>query len=220
MLTSGDVILVDAEHFGIRLLMPLLTIGGAVGGFIVGSAIVSQIDQGLAGACLGIPMAIALAALLVQVGEKFIKPNWTSGRYIELTEYDFTLVDRRGRRNEKYTFNFGQDLKVDGWYFEIMERRHRVPKGWYCLATQFSQNEQEVIVYTFINPDAINEIKKFAQLFEQLERTKNTSAQPGQHSSNVRLTTRQKHLRALEDKRWEDGAEVTPDDFKKLMQNV
>lgn len=220
MLTSGDVILVDAEHIGIRLLMPLLTIGGAIGGFLLGSVIMNQIDQSVAGACFGIPMAIVLAALLVQIGERFIKPNWTSGRHIELTDYDFTLVDQRGRRNEQYTFNFAQDLKVDGWYFEILERRHRVPKGWYCTAAQFTQDEQEVIVYTFVNSEEVNEIKNFIQLFEQLERTKNKLAQSGQRISDVRLATRQKYLRALEDKRWEDGAEVTPDDFKKLMQHV
>ncbi|MCI0712469.1 MAG: hypothetical protein L0154_20100 [Chloroflexi bacterium] len=220
MLTSGDVILVDAEHFGIRLLMPLLTIGGAIGGFFLGSAIMNQIDQSLAGACLGIPMAIALAALLVQIGERVIKPNWTSGRHIELTGNDFTLVDQRSRRNERVTFNFMQDLKVDGWYFEILERRHRVPKGWYCTAAQFAQNGQEVIIYTFINPEEIQEIKNYMRLFEQLERTKKKSPQSGQHISDVRLATHQKYLRALEDKRWEDGAEVTPDDFKKLMQHM
>jgi hypothetical protein len=218
--TSGNLILVDAEHFGIRLLMPVLGIGGIVAGFFVGSEIINQIDKSIAGACLGLPMAIVLAVLFVQIGERVIKPNWTSGRHIELFENGFLFVDRRGSRNKEYHFSAGHNLKIEGWYFEIAERRHRVPKGWYCVAAQFSQDEEHVIVYTFIDPEEVQQIENFATLFEQLIRTKKKMAQSGKNISNVRLTARQKYLRALEDQRWEDGAELTPDDFKRLMANT
>lgn len=221
MSRSGNVILVDAEHFGIRLLMPLLTIGGIVVGFFLGSAILHQLDESIAGACLGVPMAAVSAYFLVQIGERIIKPNWTSGRHIELSEQALEFIDKRGGRNNRYTFSYNSDLKIDGWYFEITGRRHRVPKGWYCTAVQLAQDEQEVIIYSFINPEEAHEIKEFVPRFEQLTRTKKKNvAQSGPTMSNVRMTARQKYLRTLEDERWEDGAEVTPEDFKQIMQHI
>lgn len=218
MSTSGNVILVDAEHFGIRLLMPLLAVGGILGGFLLGSMIINLIDESITGACLGVPMAIVLPVLLVQLGERVIKPNWTSGRYIELTENSLIFVDQRRSRNKQYIFNLAQDINIDGWYFDIVERRHRVPKGWYCTAARLSQDEAEIIIYTFINPEEVHEVKDFSQLFDQLLRTKKKLAQASHHISDARVAARQKYLRTLEDERWEDGAEVTPDDFKLIMQ--
>jgi hypothetical protein len=208
-------ITVDAEHFGIRLLLPLLFIGGLVGGYTLGSRIIHQFDPALEGACLGIPFAVILSLLLIQFGEHIIKPLWKSGRYLELSETTLRIVDQRRNRQDK-EFSLNQDLLVTGWYFAVPTRKNRVPKGWYCTSWHLQQGDDEAVIYTFLNPQTADAFPDFKAHFVELTSTKKKDAVA--NLQDARLLALQKRLRELENKRWSDGAEINSDDFLAISE--
>lgn len=204
---------VDVEHLGVRLMMPLLALGGLVGGFFLGRAISQAIDPSIAGACVGLPVGIVLAVLLVQVGERFIKPRWRSGRHLELDRQGLTLVDVRGRQQEQQRFLWEPSLHAAGWYFEVQTGRSRVPKGWYCVALRLWQAETLATLYTFLDPDDVSQyFDHFNERFTRLVPEKKSGL--GRLSSTspsraAQQSARYKKYLDYEQTRWLDGAEIS-----------
>jgi hypothetical protein len=206
---------VDVEHIGIRLMIPIFTIIGLVAGFLLGVLLIHAVDESIAGVCGGLPLALVLTAVLLSIGERVIKPRWHSGRHLELDQQSLTLVDKRHGRHERNRLAWSEPVHVDGWYFEVPTRRGRVPKGWYCVSVHLSQNDQEVIVYTFMSPEDARQMKQWESGFTQLVSEKssflNTKRRAVHHA---RQAAQYKKLKGYEQERWSDGAEISPEDFQ------
>lgn len=219
--TNSQIIPVDTEHLGIRLFVPIVTVASLVGGYILGTAILHVILPNASGICLGIPMAFVFAALVLQIVEKLVKPRWHSGRHILLDE-QLTLVDIRRGKNKQLVFNWANPLDFDAWYFEVQtKRKSRVPQGWYCISLRLAQNNQTAIIYTFMNPEEAREVAGFNNNFIMLERQKSSAlSQANLKKSEIQLSAQQKRLRNYENERWEDGAEVSSEDFLRIVAVV
>lgn len=210
---------VDAEHAGIRILIPVLGLGGLALGFIAGQFILNSIDESISGGCLGIPLAFVFAVLFVQIGERFIKPRWTSGRAIKLTDDQLLVQDHRNRKSQELIYTANGSLDAVAWYFEVANRHNRVPKGWYCVSVHLRQNDQEIIIYTFETPDNVQEIPGWKNHFSRLVPQKKAVLNAGQAGfQDSRQNILHKRLLKLEDQRWQDGAEVAREDFVAILE--
>ena len=218
----SHIIPVDTEHLGIRLFVPITTVASLVGGYLLGGAILQAIVPTASVMCLGIPMAIIVAAIALQFVDKVVKPRWTSGRHI-VHDHQLTLVDNRRGKNKEIVFNWMQPLDYETWYFEIAtKRKSRVPQGWYCTSLRLVQDNHVAIIYTFMSPDKARELTGFNDKFTLLQRQEKSGglSQSSVKKSAMQLSAQQKRLRQYENERWEDGAEVASEDFAQIIADV
>ncbi|MCB9436461.1 MAG: hypothetical protein H6673_05625 [Anaerolineales bacterium] len=211
-------ITVDAEHIGIRTILPILAFLGFAGGILLGRIIASLIDEALSPTCISASLALVGAIGMVQLSDKLLKRVWTSGRYLDLDAQCLTLVDERRKTPEQQAISWQQPFQVQAWYFEVPTRKSRVPKGWYCASVRFNQGQYDYIVYTFLKPDeAIQQIASFHEWFVTLkpkkEREELSSADP-------RWAAQQERYRRLENQRWQNGAEISAESFYHIFQFV
>ncbi|MBZ0316523.1 MAG: hypothetical protein K8L91_08905 [Anaerolineae bacterium] len=215
--TAGETPLklaVDAEHVGIRLAMPLLAIAGLIIGFMVGQMITRLIDETLSSLCLGIPLALIGLVIFTQIGERIIKPKWSSGRFVLL---DSSQLLFRDKRRKETTFYWANPFDFYTWHFPIAKRRTRVERGWYCAAVQLQQNEQTVTLYTFLDPDKASDIPHFKEWFVKLRKRKEMD---DVKAFDPRLAAQLTRLHKMENERWLHGGELSNQDFLTVMQLV
>lgn len=201
---------VDAEHFGVRVLVPVLTLTIVLIVHLGGLMIVNQAINDVNPACVVLPVDVVV---LLSVGygiERILKRLMPSRRTAELNESSLIITDRRRRPARQIAIHWDQTVNVLAWRFEV-RRRTRVPKGWFCLAVQLVQDEQEIILYTFMaapTAEKISGYKNFVRLRPRRETESNT---------DLRAAAEQRRLLRLEDARWRDGAEIGPDDFSAVL---
>ena len=103
---------------------------------------------------VGIPLGLALAWVL----EKWLKRIWRSGNQITLGQAaEQPVVHFRKKDGEERSFYLGENLTLLSWYFQLQGyarggRERRVANNWYCLSSQLQQDEQRLIVFTFVSP--------------------------------------------------------------------
>lgn len=216
--TAGEPplkLVVDAEHLGIRFLMTVLAIGGLVVGAVIGQILAPMIDEALNNLCLVIPLAIVALVAFTQLGERVIKPRWSSGRSILLDSGQIILEDKR--RRKKTTFEWMYPVEFHAWYFPVAQRRTRVQRGWYCTALRLQQNEQQIIVYTFLDPAKTNQIPHFKDHFIQLRKRKELVSIK---TLDARLAAQLTRLYKMEKEREQQGGELSIHDFSLVWQAV
>ena len=204
---------VDSEHVGIRTLMPILGAIGLIGGFILGGLIARQIDESLSTSCVGAVTAIIGVAVMLQLGDKVIKRLWTSGRELQIEHHALRLINRK----EQVEMQWSQGLGIQAWFFEVPTRRARVPKGWYCTSVRLTQNDEKIILYSFLSPEHAQSLHYFNEWFIHLRNKKEREAMGQQ---DARWLTQQERFRRLEGDRWFTGAELAPEDFLGVMELV
>lgn len=198
---------VDPEHSAVRLAVIGLFIAGWALGFFVLNTLISS--QGLN--IIAILISFALAALMTQQVERVLKRRWPSGRVLQAADSHIQLV-HRGRVQQE--INTSQQVNALTWRFTI-RRRSRVPKGWYMVACALEQDELYLPVYTFMSPrdfDQLNAGSHFTQLVGRKELNAGSAAQ-----GDLRMAGEQRRLHMAENARWNFGAEMTPDDFKRYV---
>jgi hypothetical protein len=216
--TAGEPpakLVVDAEHLGVRFLMTALAIGGLVVGAVIGQILAPMIDEALNSLCLVIPLAIVALVVFTQLGERVIKPRWSSGRSILLDSGHITLEDKR--RGKKTTFEWMYPVEFHTWYFPVAQRRTRVQRGWYCTALRLQQNEQQIIVYTFLDPAKTNQVPHFKDHFIQLRKRKELESIK---TLDARLAAQLTRLYKMEKERERYGGELSNHDFSLVWQAV
>jgi hypothetical protein len=109
-----------------------------------------------------------------------------------------------------------QQVNVLLWRFQI-NRRSRVPKGWFMVACALEQDELYLPVYTFLSPKDLENIKNSTSHFILLQSQKEIK---NQSNSNMRLAGEQRRLHTAESARWMEGAEMTSSDFMILIQQL
>lgn len=205
---------VDLEHIGIRITLPILAIASGVGGFVLGTIITPLIDESLGSLCLSMIFALGGLIFVPQLVEPILKRFWSSGRQIELDETGLIVKVRRKNKDTLHFF-WGQPLNLTAYYWEVETRKSRVKRGWFCVAVQATQSEQELIVYCFISPDSATDIVGFRDYFFHL-----LPKQAREEMTNIdpRAAATQERYRRLESHRWFDGAEVSEEHFMILLQ--
>jgi len=208
---------VDAEHIGIRTTMPILAIGGLIGGFILGGIIAPLIDDALSTMCMSLIGATAGLVILTQIGERVVKPMWNSGRSLTVDTSNLALIDHRRRPKHETTIYWRDVFDVQAWYFEVPTRKSRVSKGWYCTSVRVIQDQEKLIFYTFMSPEEAQSLPHFSDWFIHLRKKKERQELS---SSDPHQAAIQERYRKLEGLRWNDGAELKIEDFLALMNLV
>jgi hypothetical protein len=202
---------IDAEHFLVRFLVPVLSIVLVIVLHFVGTAVLdSLMDEGNSAACTMVPIDIVA---LVGIGfglDRLLKRVIPSRRYAALGEHNLIVTDGRSKPPVVLRFEWDKAVNVKAWRFTV-SKRTRVPKGWYLMAIQLLQDEQEVIFYTFMPPREAETSIGYDN-FVRLRPRKET-----QSNSDLTAAAEQRRLLRLEDARWNDGAEITRQDFKAIL---
>ncbi len=204
-------ITIDAEHFSVRFWGPVLTLTLV---FIVhfgGQPVASRLlDDAISPLCLVLP-----ADALVFFGggmliERWLKRLLPSRRSATLNEEALVVTDNRKAQPVTIRIQWHLTVNVTAWRFRV-RRRTRVPKGWYCMALRLLQDEDEIILYTFMPPNEAEQATGYAK-FVRLRPRKET-----QSNTDLRAVAEQRRLLKLEDARWSDGAEINPEDFHAVL---
>jgi hypothetical protein len=201
---------VDVEHLGIRMAVPLLAVAGFVSIFWLGPLALDLLGLGDTGASvILLPLAVAAAIGAAYAGDYLLKRFWPSGRYLLLGDRCLVLRDRR---KPEQVVDLDERVNVLAWRFTV-SRRGRVPKGFYCMALQFTQDENQITLYTFADPKKIDGLPGMDK-FTVLAARKTIRDE----RLNMRVAGQQRRLLQAEDIRWQDGAELLVGDFRDLWQ--
>jgi hypothetical protein len=208
-------LLLDAEHAGIRLALPLLTVVGFAVGLAVATAVSKALNLSSVTGCLSFGFAVGLALLSAVFGDRVLKQRWPSGRSLALSPDGLRLRDtRKNRQNEAY-LAWGKHFNLLAWRFAVQRGSARVPKGWLMLGLQLIQDEVQLTLYTFMparEAGALNGFGMFVPL------TTRAAIEKGDLS--LREMSEQRRLLKAEDERWRDGGEVRREDFPALWEEI
>lgn len=211
---AEHVIPVDAEHFSIRLLVPVLTVVATVIFHVVGLLVLNRVaSEDTSTLCILLPLD-GLVVLTAGLGiERVLKRLLPSRRSARLSDERLVLTDARSNPPEVREIDWDRALNVSTWYF-VVRRRTRIPKGWYCMALHLLQDDTEIILYAFM-PPADAEALPFFPRFTRLRPRKETEI-----ITDLRLAATQKRLLKLEDARWTGGAEIAAPDFAAVLARL
>ncbi len=207
--------MVDADHFAVRFLVPVLGLVIAVIFHILVSALLGDWleDNGTTPGCVIVPADVLVFVGAASLTERALKRWMPARRSATLSHDSLTFHDGRGKTPQTVRFALRQTLNAHAWRFEV-KRRTRVPKGWYCLALYVLQDEQDAIFYTFMDGKEAETMPAYAH-FIRLRPRRET-----QNSTDLASMAQQRRLLELEDRRWNDGAEVGPDDFRAMLAAI
>jgi hypothetical protein len=206
---TGDerLIIIDEEHFSVRLLVPVLVIGATLLVHVAGRAILDRLlPTGVNTLCVILPIDL-LTLFAVGYGiEAGLKRLFPSRRCATLSEQALTIHDGRVNPPEITRLDWNSTVNVLAWYFPI-RRRTRVPKGWHCMSIHLLQDQDEVILYAFMSPQDAQHVPGHKN-FVRLRPRKETES-----ATDLHTAAGQRRLLKLEGARWADGAEIAADDF-------
>lgn len=207
-------ITIDAEHFAVRFWVPVLALALAFVVHLVGTSLVGDmLGEGTSPLCVVLP-----ADVLAFMGgsfalERLLKRHAPSRRSATLTEQALIVNDRRHSRQHVTRIDWERTVNVKAWRF-VVRRRSRIPKGWYCMAVLLLQDEDDVILYTFMSPEEAEQVPGSGG-FTRLRPRKETL-----FDTSLSAAAEQRRLLVLEDRRWQDGAEISADDFRAVLALV
>ena len=174
----------------------------------------------------GVPLGLALVWGI----EKLLKRVWHSGN--SLTLQDATILVQQ-RDYDTQRFDVSEQIDLMRWYFRLggyarggSERR--VAKNWYCLALQLQQEDNRLVVYTFVPPgQAVTAAQEPDSDFHEIHLKDVYTAHPGIMRPPSRPEIPAEVLRGkdgrfwlAERRRWHEGLELTREDFATLMEFV
>ncbi|NLF75713.1 MAG: hypothetical protein GX573_08445 [Chloroflexi bacterium] len=207
---DGRRVIIDAEHFSIRFLVPIIALGAGLLTHFGGRALLDRLLDSIDPLCIVLPLDVVAVVGVGYGAEYLLKRLMPSRRTAALSDDALVVTDGRrdppvvGRIDWQRTFN------VKAWRFAV-RRRTRIPKGWYCLAVHLLQDETEIILYTFMSPGDAEAIIGYDQFVRLRPRSETQSNQ------DLSTAAEQRRLLKLEDARWNDGGEISQDDFRALL---
>lgn len=177
---------------------------------LVAIRLLDGVFEGVDPACVVVALDIVVLLGTGYGVERLLKRVMPSRRYATLGEDRLVITDGRARPPEVTGIDWDRKVNTLAWRFPI-RRRSRVPKGWYCMAIQLLQDDVEMIFYTFKAPAAAEATPGYDR-FARLRPRRETDS-----STDLHAAAEQRRLLKLEDARWQDGAEVTANDFDALI---
>jgi hypothetical protein len=209
--TSERHIVIDAEHFPVRFWGPVLALGLVVLAHIVGMALAKRaLGSSVSPLCVVLPADLLIFIAGGMIIERLLRRVWPSRRSATLSEQALVITDARRSPARVTRIEWDRTVNVRAWRFPV-QRRTRIPRGWYCMALHLLQDEEEAILYTFMPPqEAENAIgyRYFVRLRPRRETQSNT---------DLSAVAEQRRLLKLEDQRWNDGAEIAREDFHAVL---
>ncbi len=208
---SEQTIKIDTENILIRVLLPVLTIGAMIGTHIGGLSVLNRaLPNTIDPLCVLFPLDVVVFVVGGLLIDRALKRLWPLHRHATLSEEALVLTDRRKQPPQITRIAWGLRVNVRAWRFTV-KRPGRIPRGWYCMALRLLQDEDEAIFYTFMARKEAEKLPDYAN-FVRLRSRKETLANP-----NLEAAAEQRRLLKLEDARWEDGAEVSREDFAAIL---
>ena len=206
-MNETDLVLhVDQEH---RALQAAIIIGfflSALVSYWIIQTIISSAGINLIAAAL----ALVIGFLVSKGMEAWLKGRWRSGRRLYLSADRF--YTQKGRRTE-HEIDANEDFDLLFWRFTV-KRAGRIPKGWYLLSCAFHQSGNYLPVYSFMSAEEFDNFPQ-SERFVELAPKKNIAA-----DDNFQLVGLQKRLYTAEVFRWNEGAELSKDDFRSFMTRL
>jgi hypothetical protein len=199
---------VDREHGALRLIIVVAFVGLWIIGFSISNALIVSEGLNIIAGIIGIVVSAAGVRLL----EPFLKTKWPSGRAVQIDQTGVRLTVRDRVQDE---VKANEPVSVLLWRFKV-KRRGRVPKGWFVIACALEQNDNYLPVYTFASPaqtDSLNNKARFTELLAE------KSLKDVKHDS-LRVAGEQRRLRLAEAHRWNNGAEMTLEDFEQFFERL
>jgi len=203
---------VDVEHLGVRVIVPLLAVAALALVLVLGPVGLAALDlEDTVASSLLLPLAILVAIGAALLGDRLLKKYWPSGRELLVDESCLVLRDRK---KPEQVLRWGERVNLLTWRFTV-PRRGRVPKGYLCLAMQLLQDEKQITIYTFYDPKKLDRLEE-AEAFTPLVSRRALQ----EDRLNLRVAGQQRRLLQAEDERWQNGAELVPEDFADLWRLV
>jgi hypothetical protein len=133
-------------------------------------------------------------------------------------------------------FDWSKTVNLTRWYFELAGyaragRERRVSSKWLCLACQIQQDDARVIAFGYLPPEKAAEWIEnqhlsepfhsisLAYLYSETGKRKRGAATRPVIPSSM-LTGKDGPYWLAEQKRWQEGIELTADDFATLMSYI
>jgi hypothetical protein len=198
---------VDAEHGQLRLAVAGVFILIAVMSFFILVAVIPANMFNL----LAVLGSLIISAALTSGIERQLKARWPSGREVGLSD-EAIYLSRQGHVRQAIALN--GEAQLLRWCFEI-NKRARVPRGWWMVAVAVRNmaTEETIAVYALVSPEdysKLNETKRFVPLKKLAD----------SEGGGIRVAGQQKRLHTAEQVRWNDGAEMKPEDFRALVDRL
>jgi hypothetical protein len=231
--SSKVILYADREHAGVRyVVLAILTIIFIIGFLLLNRYLGSMngtliSEYSLVLSCVG---GLVLGLAFSGAGEYLLKKYWPSGRMVTLDEFGAraTLPD-----SQQVTLDWSLRSYAIKWQFALKGfprggREKRIPASYYCLACQLQQDEERLIVYGYFPKKRAARWLDTGDYFE---------IRPGDFYDNNPLSRRLKSpdrpdvpASALtgkmglywmgERRRWEQGLELTADDFEIFIDKI
>lgn len=223
----------DQEHDRLRALITLLIFVGMWMGYrlLYGAlhlfADDATQDYAVFLSCIGgVPLGLALVWGI----EKLLKRVWHSGN--SLTLQDATIL-AQFRDADALRIDITERMDLLQWCFVLGDyarggSERRAPKKWYCLALQLQEDENRLILYTFVPPEqALAIAEDGASDFHEIHLKDVYAARQGIMRLPSRPEIPAEVLRGkdgrfwlAERRRWQEGLELTRQDFATLMEFI
>jgi hypothetical protein len=205
---SSLIIPVDREHGGLRLAIVVIFVVLWIVGFSISNALIPNAGFNILAGLIG----FGVAALGGRLLEPIIKERWPSGREVKIDSDGIQLTLRAKMQEE---IKPGEPASVLLWRFKV-KRRGRVPKGWNVVACGLEQDDRYLVVYCFASPEQTDNLNKTMRFTELLGEK---AIKDVKHDS-LRVAGEQRRLHMAEAHRWNDGAEMTLEDFERFMERL
>jgi hypothetical protein len=178
---------------------------------------------------LGLTLALALSAGM----EVWLKRIWPSGRSLRLDEEGIHI---RGDSANQDVIRRDERVATLNWCFNLQGyrrggREKRLQKKWLCLACQIQQGDTRLIVHAYMPPQKAEmwlENESLHRKFHQIQAGDVYESSLGSRLgaptrpviSNDILTGKDGRYWLAERHRWDEGFELTPNDFAIFMNKV
>lgn len=223
---------VDPEHGGLRAVVALSMFVGAALGFALIRQMLGFFNDGYPDytflvSCVG---GLIVSISTIWVMERILKSTWHSGQKIELNDRGMTLINRV--ENDMH-LKWRSDLAQRHWTFKLSgfsraARETRVPKSWICLASMIQKDDKRLILFTYMpsgrGREFLEGLGEPFGFFEIDPRDVYESANRIRMGPPMRPTIPATVLSGpngrfwqAEKRRWDDGLELTPDDYETFI---
>jgi hypothetical protein len=203
---------IDVEHNGIRLALPLITIGGGILIYLVLTQVLAALSPDGSVSCAAVIISLIGALGVAALADRVLKQIWPSGRTLTVNLAGLHLADKRKGRDVAVRLAWDQRINVLAWRFTVKRGSARVQKGWIMLGCQLVQDDEQLTLYAFV-PSKVADEARFAEFTQLVLRD---VLEKG--SLPLREANEQRRLLKAESERWQDGAELRREDFEKLVE--
>ncbi len=206
--------LVDPIHSKIRLASLLaLAVGGVLGYLLIVPAILSIVPGLLEWAfCLRVIGAMGVGLLASWLTERILAPIWPSGRSLEVNDEGVILHESK---EEQTTVTWKEPIQITTWHFKVQQGGTAVSRGWHCVACLLAQENRWIAAYSFVKPRLLEDLSGWPAFKEFPPQRRPSLFQREQVQEMP-----SEELRIAERYRWNEGCELTPEDFTALMATV